>query len=401
MLSEGLIASSADCCHGENRDGERHVARAHLAAADVRASAMLRRQTSTVDVRRFYAMLVLVGGYFLVELGFGAYTKSLALISDALHMLSDFLALAVGFLAAKYYGKPKTESLTFGFVRLEIVGALVNGVFMLAIVLFIVLEAVERMIMKDAEAAESVAKNWFQILIVGGIGLFVNVLGLFIFGGHSHGHSHGHAHGEARGGEVQNVDHGHDDAHSGQSMNVQGVFIHVLGDALGSVVVLATALIIHFVESEYTYLVDPFCSMFIALILLLGTVPIVKKSLQILLQNVPEDIDTTVLLQEVLQHPGVAEVHEFHLWQLSSTTAVCSLHLVLSSLDLNDQQRILHDVKLLLHRFGIHSSTIQIEAHCHFSQPMDDSADGCHDPICSTECLQKLCCPVEEVQIKV
>jgi len=239
---------------------------------------------------RFFAMFFLTGGYFFVELIWGIAIGSLALVADAMHMLSDFIALCVGFYAARVSKKQKTDDATYGFSRMEVVGGLMNGTFLLAVCLSILMEAGQRFFESEND---KLAENGQELLIVGSVGLLVNILGMFIFGhGHGHGghgHSHGGSapapsnsggdHGHSHGGETAPSSGGHGHSHGGGgggegNMNVQGVFLHVLGDALGSIAVMISAIVIIYSDSPHRFLADPICGLLITIIIALGAIPL-------------------------------------------------------------------------------------------------------------------------------
>ena len=334
------------------------------------------------DAGRFLAMIFLTGAYFLVELIVGYIIESLALQADAYHMLSDIIALCIGFSASVMATLPSTRRFTFGFVNMEVVGALVNSTFLLSTCLQITLEAATRLDPSVLnETAEVLGTRGTELLIVAVVGLVINIAGLFIFGhghshgehGHSHGGGHGHSHGghsdgnsdddcsDSEGDDSHDHDHdhahdhdhghshghhghghsrghhghghshgnGHDDGHghshghshghnddsahghnddnahghgsahghgdsheqddsNGQgqgqfnilssesgNMNIQAVLLHVLGDALGSVGVIISALVISYggTDPRRCY-IDPVMSLVIVIIILTGTIPV-------------------------------------------------------------------------------------------------------------------------------
>lgn len=205
-------------------------------------------------------MLSMVISYFFVEFFVGFYYNSLALVADACHMLSDGLCLVVAWLAIKLSNRTgkkayRGQTNTYGWVRAEVLGALVNAVFLLALCVIIILEAIQKLIQPEMVQEPKI------VAIVGGIGLVMNLLGLFIFGrdsevmhGHSHGgggggeasSSHGHSHGDKEGGNDGQGKDGHGHSHSAGQLNMKGVFLHVLGDAVGSVVVVISAMVMFF-----------------------------------------------------------------------------------------------------------------------------------------------------------
>ena len=151
------------------------------------------RNTKTCSL---LSMLVLTGSFFLVEITVGYITRSVALVADSFHMLSDVISLIVGFFALRYSKKTgQTDRNTFGWQRAEVLGALINAVFLVALCFTIFVEALKRLV-----EVEEIYDPWL-VLIVGAAGLFINVIGLFMFHGHGHGHSHGgHGHGHSHGG---------------------------------------------------------------------------------------------------------------------------------------------------------------------------------------------------------
>jgi zinc transporter 1 len=376
-------------------------------------------------------MFFLTGSFFFVELIWGMLIGSLSLLADAMHMLSDLIALGIGMYAVRATKKRRTDVMTFGWTRMEEVGGLMNGVFLLALCLMLVLESLQRlgeMLSNDAQSTiESLSQGGLKVTIIAVVGLVFNLIGMYIFGerghqhkehahkphGHSHSHSHshvseqhpttsqsnchaddheghshddhshghdghshehdghaedasgdascdhaGHAHAASHDGhghshhehshhahshhspdehdchahdEHSHDGHSHDghshdghshdghshdghshdehdehDAeeeeeeeshgHSHANMNVQAVFLHLLGDALGSVAVLITGLVIQFGgESEYKYLADPICSLCITLFIAYTSMPLVKRAALGLLQPVPAGINLNEL----------------------------------------------------------------------------------------------------------
>lgn len=350
---------------------------------------------------RLLSMLVLTASFFVVEITVGYISNSIALVADSFHMLSDVVALVVGYASVRV-SKWKTKKNTFGWQRAEVLGALVNTVFLVALCFTIVVDSLQRFI--EIEKVERPV----LLLVVGVLGLLVNVIGLFLF--HSHGHSHGgHSHGGQDGledelldeplgmqvavdnsgcngesvvlqvdsllnrpGPLDPGDHGvirpgsgtddhHGHSHGGGSqLNMKGVFLHVLGDALGSVVVIISALIIWFVEGEWKYYIDPALSMFMVLIMLGSAIPLLKETSLILLQTVPTHIQVREMQGRLIQKiEGVLAVHEFHVWRLTGDRIIASAHI--KCRNLSEYMRIAEEVKEFFHKEGIHSTTIQPE----------------------------------------
>lgn len=328
------------------------------------------------DSLRFVAMMFLTGSFLIVELVVGVAIGSLVLQADAFHMLSDMVALSIGFYSLRSSKRAHSSTASFGYARFEVVGSLVNAVFLLATAFQISLEAVTRLSQAaDAEGHHGAGTGDAKLLmIVGGVGLAINVLGLFVFAsGHGHGHTHGggggHSHGAppaaAAGGS-----HGH----SHMSMNLQGVLLHVLGDALGSVAVLVSGAIMAFTAWPRKELSDPLASLVIVLIIATGTVPLLKSSSHILLEKVPHHVDLAALRRDLLALPGVLSLHDLHVWDVSPGKTVGTLHLMLDrkvkvvgpagvapgSGDLS-YKKVVDSVKSIMHKAGVHASTVQPE----------------------------------------
>ena len=210
---------------------------------------------------RLLSMFGLTTIFFLVEIIVGYATNSMALVADSFHMLSDIAALIIAFISVKM--APKSwERNTYGWARAEVLGALVNAVFLMALCFSITVESLKRFY--EPEKIEQP----ILILIVGALGLLVNLLGLCLFhehGGGGHGHSHGghgtHGHITALANSNEDISKSVEDAQknghhdlkdsSGSQMNMRGVFLHVLGDALGSVIVIISALVIWLTDEKY------------------------------------------------------------------------------------------------------------------------------------------------------
>lgn len=405
----------------------------------------------------FISMIVLTTMFFIVEIVVGYITKSMALVADSFHMLSDVVSLLVGYVALRYSKKrQQTGRYTFGWARAEVLGALVNAVFLAALCFSIFVEALKRMILpEEIEDAR-------LVLITGGIGLLVNLIGLFLFhqhghshGGHGHSHGgHGHSHGgdgHSHGGHGHSHGHSHtsgqnnkkkkkkdtekentnespllqssnleletidlhtepvemhvevnvdgqesvDVIQSGSSsqLNIRGVYLHVLGDALGSVIVMISALIILFEDGKWVLYVDPAMSVLLVLIILKTSVPLLKESAMILMQTVPTHIKIQEIQERLVERiPGVLGVHEFHIWQLAGNRIIASAHVRCNTLA--DYMAIANQLKEFFHNEGIHSTTIQPE----FSACSESLAGSTEELIdacvleCDENCAERTCC---------
>ncbi|ORY29010.1 cation efflux protein [Naematelia encephala] len=499
---------------------------------------------------RIITLLVIDTVFFFVELIAGYAVGSLALVADSFHMLNDVLSLVVALYTIKLATSPSSAANSYGWQRAEILGALINGVFLVALCVSIFLEAIGRIVSPPEITNPKV------IVVVGSLGLLSNVVGLFLF--HEHGHSHGHSHGppqlpegdgsaipdideaggrprsdsmsslyqhpaqtraqvietaqefgygrtqsedtgfmgamsppthhrassqsrRGRGSSIprpkskrnssaakpggnetlplpqtdlsassvasasttvadsppdealENGDHDHDheghkhvhmakDAseaeqgiahdhdheghdhshdegkgdghghgghgHSHGSMNMRGVFLHVMGDALGNVGVIAAGLVIWFCHGRWTLYFDPGVSLAITCIIFSSALPLVKSASYILLQGVPSHVSLDAVKSSIHGVPGVVSVHELHVWQLSESTIVASVHVLISpGWDYMDAAS---GIREAMHQHGIHSVTIQPE----FYADQDDQSETaclirCPPELCGTD----TCCP--------
>ena len=360
---------------------------------------------------RLLCMVCLTLMFFLVEVVVGFVTNSLALVGDSYHMLSDVVALLIG-LSSVRISKWQSSKNTYGWARAEVLGALVNAVFLIALCFTIFVEALQRLFHDEHIHDENL------MLIVGGLGLVINIIGLALFQGHahshgggSHGHSHSHGHNtstdKADGEPLQHHNHSHSSfsngavpgtdhlsqhncksdveileleippkMHSGAQLNMRGVFLHILGDALGSVIVIISGLVIKFAEGEWKYKVDPAMSIVLVAIILTTSIPLLKESALILLQTAPTHIHVEHLKEKLLSEvDGVIGVHDFHIWQLTGNCIIASAHI--HCCNVHNYMRVAEDVKMFFHREGIHSTTIQPE----FASEQGGSS------ICNKSCL--------------
>ncbi|KAF5590878.1 CDF family cation efflux system [Fusarium pseudocircinatum] len=526
---------------------------------------------------RIKVMIAIDTLFFLVEIVSGFLAHSLALMADAFHMLNDIISLVIGLWAVSAAQKTSTDEFTFGWVRAEILGAFFNAVFLIALCVSIVLEALTRFI----EPPE--INNPKLMLIVGSAGLFSNFVGFFVLGGHGHshgpaehdhdhehGHSHAHVHDEEEGnagyraqgtladesgraaevlpeavirrataskksngksseqrhsrdastrgrdyhrssrsgharfaslddlsihpasfrqsiieatrGETNesasesetdaenslimeedeaheespllkdvtkkgsslghntrgshshshprrprrdsSVHHGHhhtlpkkagkkdSHGHNHADMGMNAMILHVIGDMLGNIGVMVTALIIWLTDWPGKVYADPAVSLFITAIILKTCIPLTRGTARVLLQATPEHISVPEIRQDIEALPGVITCHHIHVWQLSDTKLVASMHLQVSfPIDSHSGEKYMElarRARKCLHGFGIHSATIQPEfcfdqKHSHEAEAAALSLDGPVDinkgDSCLLECIDDCqaqgCCPAD------
>lgn len=340
---------------------------------------------------------------FFGEIIFGYMTNSIALIADSFHMLSDIIALCIAHYAITLSTRKTTnENYTFGWQRAETLGALVNAVFLLSLCFTIFVSAIQRLFVPID------ITNPMIVLVVGCIGLGVNIIGLVLFHDVGHGHDHNHIVEHVHAHSHINTDvesvrsqtndvaidttrpndaHGAADSHHGHehgSLNMHGAFLHVLGDALGSIGVIISASIIQWVTSwQQRYLMDPIVSLFIVTIIFITTWRLFRKTSAIILHIVPPSISIAAMRETIRKFPFVNDLHEFHVWQLSDRKTVASIHVVLDK-DINrdaitgkQYMEYNRQIKDIMHKNGIHNTTIQFETVHH--EPLDLSEIHCDE----------------------
>jgi zinc transporter 1 len=282
---------------------------------------------------RLITMIILNGLVFIAELVTGYITQSLSLQSDAWHMLSDQASLVIGLIAHRMAKRPPTSRMTFGFARTEVLGGLVNATFLLAVCMMIGFDAISRFIEPPT------IQHPLLFLVVGGIGLITNVIGIFMF-----------------------CDHENSD-------NIKGVFLHVLSDFFGSVGVIATALLYYFSSWELKKYADPIFSLLIVVMLIRSSIRLFKKTVMTVAERCPDSIDSIETADALMKIEGVVAVHELHIWELARDIFLAIIHIVVDNRE--QHQTILGQVHNLMIGRGVYSSTVQIEYVDEFPEGID------------------------------
>ncbi|MEF2278273.1 cation diffusion facilitator family transporter [Deinococcus sp. YIM 134068] len=269
------------------------------------------------NTRQLSIALALTGSFLVVEVIYGVLSGSLALLSDAGHMLTDVMALALSLFAIRIGQRAADRKRTFGYRRAEILAAAVNAGALFAIGLYILVEAYGRL-------REPVDVQTTPMLIVAVLGLLVNVISARILVGGSQ-----------------------------SSLNMKSAYLEVMGDLLGSVAVIAGALIIRFTGLTW---VDPVLGALIGLWVLPRTWTLLKASVNVLMEGVPEGVDLDALRAELTALPGVTEVHDLHVWSVTSGEHTLTAHLVAAP-----GGGLLARVHEVAARYGLEHSTVQLE----------------------------------------
>jgi cobalt-zinc-cadmium efflux system protein len=264
-------------------------------------------------------------GILLIELAGGLYSHSLALLSDAGHVLTDVFALGLAWFAVEQSKRPADQRRSYGYQRVGILAALLNAVTLIVIVLAIAFEAVRRLLAPEpvqggvviATAVVAIAINTFVILTLRG---------------------------------------------SGRNLNLRAAMLHVTGDVAASVGVVIAGLVI--LVSGWLY-IDPILSLAIAALIAYGAWRIVRETVNLLMEGTPSEVDLKALTDEIAHTPAVTQLHDLHVWALSSESMALSAHIVIPDSSLADAEHVVRDIEgRLCERFAIGHSTIQVES-CH------------------------------------
>lgn len=270
--------------------------------------------------RKMRWVLAITALFMVAEVVGGVLSHSLALLADAGHMFTDVAALALSLVAMRLAQRPPSPTKTYGYVRLEILAALINGAALLVISVFILKEAWVRF-------SSPPEVNGPLMMGVAAVGLGVNVAGALLL----------HSHAE-------------------ESLNVRGAYLHVLGDLLGSIgALIAGALIL----TKGWMMADPIISIVIAILILIGAWRLVREATDVLLEGAPKGLDVEELVENLRGIHGLEELHDIHVWTLTSGFVAMSGHGVID--DLNMHRRILDEINALLNARDISHVTFQLE----------------------------------------
>nr|XP_056700405.1 zinc transporter 7 [Euleptes europaea] len=374
----------------------------------LKVSGWFRSILSDKTSRNLFFFLCLNLSFAFVELLYGIWSNSLGLISDSFHMFFDCTALLAGLAASVISKWRSNDAFSYGYVRAEVLAGFVNGLFLIFTAFFIFSEGVER-------ALEPPDVHHERLLPVSILGFLVNLIGIFVFqhGGHGHSHgsghehshslfngalSHGHSHGGHGHSHDSKHDHGHGHSHdhsqghgcsqrkdychgkcvkqvaqgyyaisydhlgelaAGSSKQIlEGVFLHIVADTLGSIGVIISALLM---QNYGLMIADPVCSMLIALLIGVSVVPLLRESIGILMQRTPPSLESALpqCYQRVQQLQGVYSLHDPHFWTLCTDVYIGTLKLFVAP-DA-DAKWILSQTHNIFTQAGIRQLYVQIE----------------------------------------
>ncbi|URN92496.1 MAG: cation diffusion facilitator family transporter [Candidatus Pristimantibacillus lignocellulolyticus] len=276
--------------------------------------------------------LIITASIMVLEFFGGLITNSLALLSDSGHMLSDASSLLFSLIAFYFAAKAASPKRTYGFHRFEILAALLNGATLFFVAGIIIVEAFKRFVEPPTVASGS-------MILIACIGLLANLLSAYFL---------------MRKGDVKN------------NINMRSAYLHVIGDALGSVGAIVAGVIMLAFKWYYA---DPIISVIVALLILRGAWGVLKQAVHILMEGTPYHIDQAKVLESLGQIPHVLEVHDLHIWTITSNLEALSCHLVIE--EHADQQAVLQQaLALIASKFAIEHSTIQIETPSFSHEPL-------------------------------
>ncbi|KAJ0565227.1 putative cation efflux protein [Helianthus annuus] len=299
--------------------------------SDARTSSREARERSD-SMWKLWGGVVLCFVFMGVEVFGGIKAHSLAILTDAAHLLSDVAAFAISLFAVWASGWEATPRQSYGFFRIEILGTLVSIQIIWLITGILVYEAIDRLIYRTVEIEGSLMFG------IASFGLVVNLLMMFILG-HGHGHGHGHDHGHDHGQHEHHHDHDHEE-HSQPllktyskdetkekkrgNINVQGAYLHVLGDLIQSIGVMIGAAAIWY--NPNLKFIDPICTLLFSVIVLYTTINMLRDILEVLMESTPREIDATSLERGLCEIDEVVAIHELHIWAITVGKVLLACH---------------------------------------------------------------------------
>jgi len=265
--------------------------------------------------------ILLTSLIFFLELAGGILSNSIALLSDSAHVLMDVIALLLTYGAIRISVRPSNSNMTFGYHRFEIFAALINGLTIIGIAVFIFYEAYERILDPPAVKGQ-------EVLVVATIGLLVNAW-------------------------VALKLHGHHD------LNIKGAYLHVIGDALASIAVIAGAIVIIFTGRT---IVDPVLGILIGAMLLYGAFKLIFSSVRILLEFAPRHVDADTLAKVMMEINGIKGVHDIHIWSICSHIHAMSAHVLVDRIHVQQTEILIRNINnTVKDKFQIIHTTLQFE----------------------------------------
>lgn len=271
--------------------------------------------------KKIFYCICLVGLVFVAKLFGGIFANSLALLSDSLHLITDFIALIISWLGLRLTSRPASEKYTFGYYRHSILTAFINNMFLIIISVFILYKAIVRYF--NPVSVESTLMIVFSVL-----GIIINAIILYIL-------------------------------RSNDNMNVKSAFLHFVGDAVGDVSVLIGAIMIHLTNLN---MIDTLLSAILSILILRSAIKMALECIKIFLESVPKDVEISKVKESIKTLPGVIGVVDIHVWSLSKEMIAMTAHVAIHEERLAQSEEVIHEIQhVLKEKFNISHTTIQIE----------------------------------------
>ncbi|WP_084785765.1 cation diffusion facilitator family transporter [Psychrobacter urativorans] len=308
--------------------------------------------------RTLLLSFIIITGYMFVEAIGGWLTGSLALLSDAGHMLSDAVALGATLMAFKIGEKAATQQKTFGYKRFEILVAGVNGATLVIIALMIFYEALKRFNSPPEIATQG-------MLIIATIGMLVNILVAWLI--HRGNHDDAHAHSHDSTADNKHTNHKNSNTKNPDkkptNLNMQSAYLHVLSDLMGSVAAIIAALLMMTLGWIWA---DAAASVIVAVLILISGYRVVRDSVHILMEGTPKGLSLETVEQRLIEHEQVQKVHDLHVWSITSGLHALSCHVVVDGeMNIHEASVLIAELEQRLQDLGISHATIQVESGTH------------------------------------
>uniref|UniRef100_F1L6Z7 Zinc transporter 2 n=1 Tax=Ascaris suum TaxID=6253 RepID=F1L6Z7_ASCSU len=344
--NEGLIGEES--ANGELSDAE--VVR-DISIADHCHSLLLLQNKDRRAERRLLAVAGLSTLFIVAEFTGGVLAHSLAIMTDAGHMLSDLLSFIISIVAIRIARSPANRRLSFGFHRAEVLGATVSIVIIWILTTVLIMLAIQRIVNNDLDVDSN------TMIITASAGVVFNLIMGMVLKCSRHSHSHGIAHSQTT---------------TSTNVNIRAAFIHVIGDLVQSIGVLVAAFIIKITGWR---LADPICTFLFSIIVLITSVTVIRDIFFVLMEGTPSHIDYGELQSDLMRVDGVRTVHSLNVWSLNTDKTALAVHLAI-----DDQSKAIETMKaanrLIRFKHGIHLATVQVEpyeslmASCDFCRPL-------------------------------
>src|SRR5690625_1559874 len=272
---------------------------------------------------------IIITLYMIVEAIGGLLTNSLALLADAGHMLSDAISLGIALLAFAFGGRAANYGKTYGYKRFEILAAVLNGITLIIIAIYIFYEAIGRFLNPPEVASTG-------MLIIAVIGLLVNIVVAWVM---------------MRGGDVV------------ENLNMRGAYLHVISYMRGSIGAIIAALLILIFNWGWA---DPLASVIVAILVIRSGYHVTKAGIHVLMEGTPQNVNVEDVIQTILNTKGIQDVHDLHMWSITSTLNALSCHAVVDDqMSIAESERLLRQIEHDLKEQNIHHMTIQLETSVH------------------------------------